>query len=84
LNVVVSNLPFGEQIGSHQENLELYERFFFQLTRVLERGGRAVLLTGERELMRNLIESSQLLRRERQVLVGVLGQAARIYVLRRI
>ena len=84
LDVVVSNLPFGEQIGSHQENLALYERFFSQLTRVLEPGGRAVLLTSERELMRSLIECHPSLRRERQVLVGVLGQAARIYVLRRV
>ena len=84
LNVVVSNLPFGEQIGSHQENPVLYDRFFSQLTRVLERGGRAVLLTSERDLMRTLIERCPSFRRERQVLVGVLGQAARIYVLRRI
>ena len=81
---MVSNLPFGEQIGSHQENPALYDRFFSQLTRVLERGGRAVLLTSERDLMRNTIERYPSLRRERQVLVGVLGQAARIYVLRRI
>ena len=95
LDVVVSNLPFGEQIGSHQENLALYERFFGQLARVLEIGGRAVLLTSERDLMRDLIERRLMphedvglhqaaFRRERQVLVGVLGQAARIYVLRRV
>jgi 23S rRNA G2445 N2-methylase RlmL len=83
LDVVVSNLPFGEQIGSHQENPALYERFFGQLARVLVRGGRAVLLTSERELMRDLIQRQPALRREDQVLVGVLGQAARIYVLRR-
>jgi tRNA (guanine6-N2)-methyltransferase len=84
LDVVVSNLPFGEQIGSHQENPALYDRFFAQLARVLERGGRAVLLTSERDLMRGLLERHPSLRRERQVLVGVLGQAARIYVLRRV
>jgi tRNA (guanine6-N2)-methyltransferase len=83
LNVVVSNLPFGEQIGSHQENPALYDRFFQQLTRVLVPGGRVVLLTGERELMKDVLQRHALLRLERQVLVGVLGQAARIYVLRR-
>jgi tRNA (guanine6-N2)-methyltransferase len=83
LDAVVSNLPFGEQIGSHQDNLALYDRFFGQLVRVLGRGGRAVLLTSERELMRDLIERYPSLRLERQVLIGILGQAARIYVLRR-
>jgi 23S rRNA G2445 N2-methylase RlmL len=84
LDVVVSNLPFGEQIGSHQENPALYARFLDEMIRVLGRGGRAVLLTGERDLMRDLLPRYPSLRRERQVLVGVLGQAARIYVLRRI
>ena len=83
LDVVVSNLPFGEQVGSHQENRELYERFFDQLARVLEQGGRAVLLTSERDLMHDLIRRHPTLRLERQILVGVLGQAARIYMLRR-
>jgi tRNA (guanine6-N2)-methyltransferase len=84
LDVVVSNLPFGEQIGSHQENPALYDRFFQQLTRVLVPGGRVVLLTGERELMKSVLQRYPPLRLEHQVLVGVLGQAARIYVLRRI
>ena len=76
-------LPFGEQVGSHQENRELYERFFGQLARVLGQGGRAVLLTSERDLMHDLIRRHPPLRLERQILVGVLGQTARIYVLRR-
>jgi len=84
LDVVVSNLPFGEQSGSHQENPALYDRCFQQLTRVLVPGGRVVLLTGERELMKSVLQRYPSLRLERQVLVGVLGQAARIYVLRRI
>jgi 23S rRNA G2445 N2-methylase RlmL len=84
LDVVVSNLPFGEQIGSHGENVTLYDRLLGDLARVLALGGRAVLLTSERELMRTLLRRYPSLHRERQVLVGVLGQAARIYLLRRI
>jgi 23S rRNA G2445 N2-methylase RlmL len=83
LDVVVSNLPFGEQIGSHDDNILLYRRFFRQLVRMLCPGGRAVLLSSEKELMRELIHSHEQLSREREVLVGVLGQAARIYVLHR-
>jgi 23S rRNA G2445 N2-methylase RlmL len=84
LDVVVSNLPFGEQIGSHADNPELYRRFLREVSRVLSSGGRAVLLSGEKELMRSLIHDEMALRRESQVLVGVLGRAARIYVLRRV
>ena len=83
MDVVVSNLPFGEQMGSHADNPALYGQFFQQLARILVPGGCAVLLTSEKELMRRLIDDYPSLRRERQVLVGVLGQAARIYILRR-
>jgi hypothetical protein len=53
------------------------------MIRVLRPGGRAVLLTSEKELMRQLLRDHSELRREREILVGVLGQAARIYLLRR-
>jgi 23S rRNA G2445 N2-methylase RlmL len=83
LDAVVCNLPFGEKIGSHEDNVALYDRFFKQLCRVLVPGGRAVLLTSEKELMRQLLRSYSQLARKQEVLVGVLGQAARIYVLHR-
>ena len=83
LDVVVCNLPFGEQIGDHADNLALYDRTFHELGRTLCTGGRAVLLTSEKELMRQLIRSHVQLVREREILVGVLGRAARIYVLRK-
>jgi len=83
LDVIVSNLPFGEQIGSHQENPALYRRFLSEAGRTLRPGGRAVLLSSEKDLMRQLVHDDPALHMERQVLVGVLGHAARIYSLRR-
>ena len=83
LDAVVTNLPFGKQIGSQAENLTLYEGFLQELSRTLRPGGRAVLLTSEKELMRELMRRHTQIHREREVLVGVLGQAARIYVLRK-
>jgi tRNA (guanine6-N2)-methyltransferase len=83
LDAVVTNLPFGKQIGSQPANVALYERFLQELARTLRPGGRAVLLTSEKELMHDLMRRHTHLHREREVLVGVLGQAARIYVLRK-
>jgi 23S rRNA G2445 N2-methylase RlmL len=83
LTAVVSNLPFGKQIGSPESNPALYARFFDELKRVLAPGGRAVLLTSEKDLMRELIHRHAEIALDRQVLVGLLGQSARIYVLRR-
>ena len=50
---------------------------------MLRPGGRAVLLSSEKDLMRQLVHDDPALHMERQVLVGVLGRAARIYSLRR-
>jgi len=83
VDAIACNLPFGEQIGSHADNPALYEAFFRQVKRVLRPGGRAVLLTSEKALMRDLLRRYPQLKREREILVGVLGKAARIYVLRR-
>lgn len=83
LDAVACNLPFGVKIGSHEENPALYDRVFAQLVRALKPGGRAVLLSGEKELMHSLIARYGQLVREQEILVGVLGQAARIYVLRK-
>ncbi len=82
LDAVVCNLPFGIKIGSPAENPALYGRFFQQLGRILVSGGRAVLLTSEKELMHTLIHQHPQFALESETLVGVLGQAARIYVLR--
>ena len=83
LDAIVCNLPFGKKVGSHADNPDLYSLFFQQLGRVLCSSGRAVLLTSEKELMRQLLHTHTQLHLEQQVLVGVLGQAARIYVLRK-
>jgi len=82
VDVVTANLPFGVKVGSHESNRELYAHFFDQLERVVRPGGRIVLLTSEKELMRQCLHNHTQLQRVREVLVGVLGRAARIYVLR--
>ncbi len=80
---VVSNLPFGEQIGSHEQNLVLYPAFFAQMLRVVRPEGRLVLLTGERALMRQILSSRPELKVRETLDVRVLGMAATIYVLDR-
>ena len=83
IDTVACNLPFGEKMGSHAENVQLYDRFFGQLERVLRPGGRAILLTSEKELVRQCLGHRTQLQREREVLIAILGRAARIYVLRK-
>lgn len=79
---VVCNLPFGRQIGSHQENQELYFAVTKELIRVLKPKGKAVLLTSEWKLMNNVISQNKNLKLLKSYkLVEVLGCQADIFVL---
>jgi len=78
---IVTNLPFGRKIGSPEENVLLYERFFAEAGRVLKPDGRMAILTSERRLVGdNLARRPDLLLAESYP-VSVLGRPATIYVL---
>jgi tRNA (guanine6-N2)-methyltransferase len=81
LDRIVSNPPFGKQMGSPEANRHLYCRFFQEMSRVLRAGGKAVLLTSQTDLIRQGLSVQPNLRQEREVSVRVLGQQAHIYVL---
>lgn len=78
---LVTNLPWGMKFGSHRDNRRLYPRLIAEFTRVLAPGGRMVLLTGERALMRELI-AARAIAPTRVQKVSVLGAFAEIYVCR--
>ncbi len=82
LTKIATNLPFGKQIGDPESLPALYGGFLAEAARVLRPGGRAVLLTSERDLLQAALAGTPFYTR-RQVSVGVLGQPATILVLER-
>jgi len=78
---VVCNLPFGKQIGSRSANRALYSGFLREMVRILKPGGRAVLLTSERELMNELIGPYPSVNLMRRLKIDLLGIRAYIYVI---
>lgn len=76
---IVTNLPWGIKHGSHGENRRLYPRLLAEFRRVLRNDGRAVLLTAETRLMRELWTGG-LIRPARVLHVSVLGVPAAVYV----
>lgn len=52
---VISNLPFGNRVGNHDSNVELYEELLKKLPKWLKRGGIAILYTMELQLVEDLL-----------------------------
>ncbi len=53
---VISNLPFGNRVGDHETNEELYEKLFEKLPGWLSKDGIAILYTMEVRLVHRLLK----------------------------
>jgi 23S rRNA G2445 N2-methylase RlmL len=82
VSALVTNLPFGKQIGTGEDNRSLYPALLAEWSRVLGERGRMVLLGAERRLLRRSIEK-QRLAVDRAIPVLVRGYPAVILVARR-
>lgn len=56
VDVVVSDLPFGMRMGSVNANKSLYPALFKQMERFLRSGGRAVLMTMAKAVIKKVID----------------------------
>jgi 23S rRNA G2445 N2-methylase RlmL len=79
---VVSNPPFGKQLGRPEEIRPLYERTVAEQDRVLRLGGRAVLLVSDYPALRDAARAVGW-KAERQLQVRILGQRATVSVWRK-
>ncbi|NHN55913.1 methyltransferase domain-containing protein [Calidifontibacter sp. DB0510] len=52
---VVTDLPFGKRIGSHDDNRTLYPGILAELDRLLTPAGRAVLITDDKRLFTDAV-----------------------------
>jgi tRNA (guanine6-N2)-methyltransferase len=80
VSTIITNLPWGNRHGSHVENRRLYPRLFHEFQRLIQPGGRLVILTGETRLMSEL-SSRELFRPDKILQVSILGANAAVYVL---
>jgi tRNA (guanine6-N2)-methyltransferase len=84
VSVVLTTLPFGKHMGSHQGNVGLYPRLLAEWTRVVRPGGRMVLLATERDLLEQAVSEDRRLRVSRRLSVIVRGLPATLFVLARV
>jgi len=80
---VVTNLPFGVQVGDPAWLEQLYPRAIREIARVLLPGGTAVLLSGRTDLIRKSLAKLSMLNPRQTYPITILGRQATIYVLRK-
>lgn len=55
VSLIMADLPFGQRVGSHAENLALYPALMNEAARVAGAGARLVLITHEKRLIRQIL-----------------------------
>lgn len=83
VNKVVTNLPFGKQIGSPALIAHLYPKVFKEIERVLTSNGRAIVLSSEFDLVKTAVRQCPGLNIVTGYSVATLGQWGRIYIIER-
>lgn len=58
VDTVLADLPFGQLVGSHERNLQLYPRVLREAARVTTAGGFFVAITQEIRLWENVVAAS--------------------------
>lgn len=88
VDAVLVDLPFGQLVGSHEQNLELYPRVLAEAGRVTRPGGRCCAITHELRLWERLVAATPLWRLEAvwpiKLPFGGGYLRPRIYLLRRV
>lgn len=59
VDLIISNLPFGIRVGDHNENIVSYTNLEKLTDRVLRKRGRLVLLTQEKQLLREIFKKEK-------------------------
>lgn len=75
IDLIYIDLPFGQLIGTHRQNLTLYPAMLHEASRLLAPGGRMVVITHEIRLLRSVLADHPALVATDEVQVTVGGMA---------
>lgn len=82
-NVLLADLPFGQLVGSHDDNLTLYPAVLSEAARVSRAGARFVVITHEKRLMTRVLSEQRVWHAEPPISINQNGLHPDIFVLRR-
>ena len=82
-DLILSNLPFGNRVGTHSANEPLYQDFVHALPKLLATGGIAVLYTMEHKLLTTCLKSEPSLALAAELTTEAGGLNPRVTVVRK-
>lgn len=82
VNVIVSDPPWGDAVGTHKENAALYPAFLAECARVAAPGARLVLLSHELRLLERVLHAQRVWQLEAQFRVFHGGHYPQVYLLK--
>ena len=83
MDALLADLPFGQNVGSHEDNTRLYPAVLREAARIAKPDACFVLITHEVNLIESLLRQSSVWQLEQSIRVTLRGLHPRIYVLRR-
>ena len=84
VQAIAADLPFGQRVGYHEENVRLYPQVLEEAGRIAAPGARFVALTHEVQLTERLLRAQHNWRTVQVLPINLRGLHPRIYVLERI
>lgn len=84
VTALTADLPFGQRVGKHSENLDLYPAFLIEAGNAARKGAILTVLTHEMRLMEASIRANKSWSLEQIIPINLRGLHPRIYVLRRV
>lgn len=84
VDVIMADLPFGQNVGSHEDNVALYPSIFAETARIARPAARFTVITHEIRLMESLLSAHRDWTIEKTLRITLRGLHPRIYVLRRV
>jgi len=84
IDKLAADLPFGQLVGSHDENIELYPVLLQEAARVAKHGARFAVITHEMQLMRHILSKQGDWHLQQEIKITLSGLHPRIFVLERL
>lgn len=80
---IISNMPFGNRVSGHKQNLLLYKAFMEKLDKLLKSNGIAFLYTQEKKLLRDNISKSNKFKIYKEELFDSGGLYPTLFIIKR-